>query len=128
MWTRNINAMNISIKSLHSELAVDARDLVETKLRALERQLDESESTALLDCEVEESIAAVRAGGRYRAEGNLATGGKVFRAEALSDTLEGAVDQVRDELSREVKKAGGKQRSLVKRGGAAVKRWLRFGS
>lgn len=119
--------MNISIKSLHSELAADAKDLVETKLRALEKHIDESAATALLECEIEESIAAVRAGGRYRAEGNLAVGGSVYRAEALSDTLEGAVDKVRDELARELRKARGKNRSFLKRGGQRVKDWFRFG-
>jgi len=118
--------MNISIKSLHSELGQDARDLIEEKLRALEKRLGQSADTALLECEIEESLAAVRAGASYRAEGNLSVDGKVYRAEALNETLEGAVDKVRDELARELKKARGKERSILKRGGRMVKGWLRF--
>jgi ribosomal subunit interface protein len=118
--------MNIAIKSLRSDLPKDAKELIETKLEPLEKHLGEHADAALLECEVEESIAAVRAGARYRAEGNLSVNGRMFRAEALSDTLEGAIDEVRDELAREMKKAGGKRRSLVKRGGRMVKGWLRF--
>ncbi|MDO8407874.1 MAG: HPF/RaiA family ribosome-associated protein [bacterium] len=117
--------MNIIIKTTGLELASEARERIETKFRALEKHLGEHRDTALLDCEVEESIAAVRAGARYRAEGNLAVGGKLLRAEAMNDTLEGAVDQVRDELMRELRKSRGRERGLAKRGGAVLKRLLR---
>ena len=69
----------------------------------------------------------MRAGARYRAEGNLSVDGKLLRAEAMGDTLEGAVDQMRDELVRELRKSRGRERGLAKRGGTALKRLLRFG-
>jgi len=115
--------MNIIIKATGYELAGQARERIETKLRALEKHAP----NASLMCEVEESIAAVRAGARYRAEGNLSVDGKLLRAEAMGDTLEGAVDQMRDELVRELRKSRGRERGLAKRGGTALKRLLRFG-
>lgn len=101
----------------------ETRDLVDAKFAKLAKLCDEN---AMLACEIEESIAAVRAGGRYRAEGNLSAGGKLYRAEATHETLEGAVDRVRDELMAELRKARGKDRGMLKRGGALVKGWLRF--
>lgn len=117
--------MNISIKATGKALAADSRVLAEGKLRALEKRLGENAGTALLECEIEESIAAVRAGARYRAEGTLKVNGKVLRAEATNASLEGAIDRVRDELARELRKASGKSRERVKQGGAALKRRLR---
>lgn len=108
------------------ELTQEVRELIEGKLSALEKFLERS-GPAELSCEVEESVATVRAGAKYRAEGTLFVDGKSFRAEAMHESLEGAVDKVRDELSREVRSARGKERGLVKRGGAALKRMLRFG-
>lgn len=119
--------MNISIKASGFELVPGTRALIEDKLLSLEKHLGEHAGTALLACEVEESIAAVRAGAKYRAEGTLRTNGETYRAEALAETLEGAVDRVRDELAREARGARGKSRGLLKRGGQRVKQWLRGG-
>ena len=99
--------------------------MVDTKFAKLGKLCGEE---ALLSCEIEESIAAVRAGARYRAEGNLSVDGSLFRAEALGDTLEGAIDRVRDELLSELRQSKSRTRRLAKRGGVAMKRWLRFGS
>ncbi len=115
--------MNISIKATGQELTEETRELVESKFAKLEKLAGEG---AKLSCEIEESIAVVRAGGRYRAEGNLTEDGKLYRAEATHETLEGAVDRVRDELMSELRKSRGKDRGLFRRGGRMVKGWLRF--
>ena len=119
--------MNITIKATHRPLTEDTRMFIEEKFSALEKLVANSESPATLSCEIEESIAVERAGAKYRAEGNLSVDGRLYRAEATSGTLEGAVDRVRDELSRELRSVRGKERGLMKRGGAAIKRMLRFG-
>ncbi len=114
--------MNITIKATGCELSEATREFVEGKLGALRKHTGAHADTALLACEVEESIGVVRAGARYRAGATLSVDGRIFRGEAVSETLEGAVDLVRDELIREVAKVRGKQRSLLKRGGARIKR------
>lgn len=118
--------MNITVKSTHQDLTLSMRELVEEKLSALEKMVG-PDAPATLECEIEQSMAVERAGSKYRAEGNLSVDGKLFRAEAASSTLEGAVDRVRDDLMRELRHARGKERGFLKRGGAAIKRMLRFG-
>ncbi len=115
--------MDISIKATGHTLTQEARDLVDAKFAKLGKLCGD---TAKLSCEIEESIAAVRAGARYRAEGNLNVEGKLYRAEASHETLEGAVDRVRNELVREVRTSKSRTRRLARRGGALVKGWLRF--
>lgn len=119
--------MNITVKAPHRDLTIPMRELVEEKLSALNKLVSNSGSASLI-CEIEESIAVERAGAKFRAEGNLSVDGRLFRAEATGPTLEAAVDQVRDGLAREVQHIQGKKHDLLKRGGAALKRMLRFGN
>lgn len=118
--------MNITIKGNGYTVSASSRALIEEKFGALQKFTNDDES-ALLECEIEESASVERAGAKYRAEGNLKLQGELFRAEALGETLEEAVDKVRDELVREVRRSKGKARRLLKRGGAALKNMLRFG-
>lgn len=119
--------MNITIKTKNHQLTDAMRELIDGKFSGLAKFEKGADGVTALECEIEQSIAAVRAGARYRAEGNLSINGKLFRAEAMNETLEGAVDAVRDELARELRHARGRERGLLKRGGAAFKRMLRFG-
>ena len=72
-------------------------------------------------------MGGVGVGASYGAEGNLSLNGRLFRAEAMEETLEGAIDAVRDDLMRELRRTQGRERGLLKRGGAAIKKMLRFG-
>lgn len=119
--------MNITIKATGSELTPPVQAFIEEKFSGLEKLIGGPDTEALLACEIEESLAVERAGAKYRAEGNLSVNGKFYRASATHSTLEGAVDSVRDDLLREVRRARGKERGLMKRGGAAIKKMLRFG-
>src|SRR3989344_2292752 len=84
--------------SAKREAVEETRALVDSKFAKLGKLCDEG---ATLVCEIEESIAAVRAGGHYRVAGNLAVEGAAFHARATHTTLEGAIDTVRNALGRE---------------------------
>lgn len=100
--------------------------LLEQKFESLGRLLPEDTEAR---CEVElERTAEHQSGKIYRAEANLTVGGKFYRAEATEEQIEMAIDEVRDELKRELTKDEGKRRSLWKRGSQAIKNMLRFGS
>lgn len=119
--------MNITIKSTQQDLTGGTRALLEDKFSIIDRLTSSSATPVLLECEIEQSIAVERAGAKYRAEGTLAVNGATLRAEADGLTLEDAVDQVRDDLVRQVNSSRGRRRDLVRRGGAAIKRMLRMG-
>ena len=120
--------MNITTTVRNHALTPMVQNLVNEKFSTLEKLVGRAASPAALACEIEESMATVRSGARYRVEGNLVVDGKLFRAEAQNETLEGAIDRVRDGLMREIQNAQGKKENLLKRGGAALKRMLRFES
>lgn len=120
--------MNISIKATRYQLTEETRELVERKFSALKKFIPDTTTDSLtLICEIEQSPSVERAGAQYRVDGNLAINKKLFYASAQSGTLEGAIDRVRDELARELGDTRGKRRTLLKRGGAALKQLLRFG-
>ena len=119
--------MNITIKATNKPLSTEAQLFIEKKFSALEKLVGNSTVSALLTCEIDESVELAREGLKFRAEGNLSVDGKLFRAESSSVTLEGAIDGVRDDLMRDLRNSRGKKRGLVRRGGAALKQMLRFG-
>lgn len=79
-------------------------------------------------CDVElERFSDHNSGKIYRAEINLFSGGRMYRAEATEEQIEHAIDVARNELKHELQHAYGKRQSLFKRGRQAIKNMLRLG-
>lgn len=115
----------ISTKVSHITLTPQLISLLEQKFAPLGKLIDQRDDET---CEIElEKVAEHHSGKIYRAEVNLYTGGKLFRAEATEEQIEQAIDKVRNELKHELQHAHGKRQSLFKRGRQAIKDMLRFG-
>ena len=119
--------MNITINAAKYKLTPETEALIKEKLAAPLRLLGEKRDTALLEIEVEQAPPEGRSSQPYRLVARLAVDGDVFHAEAVKPTPESAADRVRSELESEIRKSRGRGRKLFKRGGAAIKRILRFG-
>ncbi|MAZ56663.1 ribosomal subunit interface protein [bacterium] len=115
----------INYKSTNTDLESSLQELVGTKLESLGKFIgDETD----LRCEVEfEKVAPHKSGEVHRVEVNLWVGGTMFRAEATENSFEKAVDEVRDELNKELRRTKKKQDSLVRKGGRKIKEMLRWG-
>lgn len=118
--------MQITFKATRYELTPEARQFAEKKFAKLERYENDG-SPALLEIEFEEMAETEKDGANYRAEANLTVNGELFRAEARADTLENAVDKVRRDVEKELRRARRKDKNLVKRGGSILKRMMRSG-
>lgn len=119
--------MNITIRATKYKLSPETEALIEKKLVAPLRLLGEEGDVALLDIEVEQAPAEGRSSEPCRVVARLTAGGRIFHAEAVKPSPESAADRVRSELESEIRKSRGRARRLWKRGGAAIKRMLRFG-
>lgn len=119
--------MNITINATKFQLSPEAEELVRERLAAALKLLGGESGTALLEIEVEEAPAEGRSSTPCRLIARLTAGGRVYHAEAVKPTPESAADRVRAELEAEIRRTRGRTRALVKRGGAALKRMLRFG-
>lgn len=73
-------------------------------------------------CEVEfEKIASKQHGKIHRVEANLRVDGALHRADAVEESFEMAIDEVRDELNKKLRRTKGKNRSLLKKAGQRMK-------
>lgn len=66
-------------------------------------------------------------GAVWRAEMNVLVEGVPYRAEAVAESMQAAIDMLKDEMLEQLKKGKDKHVSLLRKGGAKVKEWLRFG-
>lgn len=116
----------INYKATNTTLDPALQELVDQKFTALEKFIgDETD----IKCDVEfEKVAPHQSGDLFRVEANLWLHGTLHRADATMDSFEKAVDEVRNELDKTLRRATKKHDSLVKRGGRKIKEMLRFGS
>lgn len=114
----------INFKATNTEIDSRLETLLETKFQSLQKFI--GDETDVL-CEVEFAKETNHQSGRFfRVEANLTVAGKLYRAEATEHSFEEAVDEVRDELDKELRRANKKHDTLVRRGGQAIKRMMRF--
>lgn len=99
--------------------AVGLSDLVEQKMQSLTKFLSEDQS---ITCDVEfEKVAPQKSGQVHRLEVNLLVDGTLYRAESTEDSFEQAIDEVRNELDKELRRAKDKQVTMDKSAGRAAK-------
>lgn len=115
----------IQFKATNTNLDQGLSALVEQKFQSLGKFIgDETD----VHCAVEfEKETAHQSGAHFRVEANLTLKGKLFRAEASEESFEKAIDEVRDELDKELRRDNDKRGTLAKRGGRKLKEMLRFG-
>lgn len=115
----------ITTKVTNTTIADDLKDVLETKFGSLEKFIgDETDVT----CDVEfEKVAPHENGPIYRIEANLLVAGVMHRAESTMESFEQAIDEVRDQLDKELRRRNKKHATLLKRGGRRIKDMMRFG-
>lgn len=117
---------HITIKATNLELSPGLTSLIEQKLTPLGKLIPDEATDS--HCRVEVIRLTEHVSGKiHRFEANLFADGKTYRAEATEEQMEKAIDSVRDELWRELERTHSKRKSLLKRGGQALKNMLRFG-
>ncbi|MEX0931056.1 MAG: ribosome-associated translation inhibitor RaiA [Candidatus Paceibacterota bacterium] len=114
----------VNFKKTNADVADTLLDLAEEKLQTLEKFIGEAPTL----CEAEfEKVSNQQSGPVHRFEVNLEVNGKLYRAEATAENFEQAIDEVRNELDKELRRARDKKDTLIRRGGRKIKQMLRFG-
>lgn len=116
--------MDYSIKTTHYSIVPDTKKYLDEKMQSLEKYLEGAETIAI---ELSRTTETQMHGRIWRAECTLQNDGRTVRAVALEETLHAAIDAMKDEIASQLKKTNAKKTSLVRRAGAKVKHWLRFG-
>ena len=116
--------MQINVKSKQYSVTSEVQDYLEKRLSAIEKFLDESQSTAICDVELEHENAQQH-GPVFRAEINLNVHGEFFRVEDSAESMTVAIDAVHEEILRQLRKGKTKHMSSIRKGGAKLKKMLR---
>ncbi len=113
--------ININIKSTNFNMTPDIQEMVEEKIKLLDKFIDLSnKETALAEVELEKS-AHHKKGEVFKAEINLSFKGRMYRAVETHYDIRNAIEQAKNEIEREIRKVKGKKESLFKKGARKFK-------
>lgn len=127
--------MHIKIQATDMKLTREIDDYIRKRIGTISRFLGNEDAMAMAEVEVGRITYHHKRGEVFKAEANLDMPGKQFRATAEAEDLYTAIDEVRQELEREVVSAKDKERTLFRRGAAMLKdigkgldrfKWKRF--
>lgn len=116
--------MNIQIKATNIDLTPELTDYVHAKMGDVEKFITPNDpSSVQMYVELEKTTDHHQTGDNlYRAEVNLHIDGRYVRAEETEGHIHAAIDSVKDEVSHIIKKDQDKERTFLRKGGAALKR------
>lgn len=110
-----------TIKATNTELTSAIAGYVEKKLSSLEKVIDKNDESAMVSVEVGVKTKHHQQGDIFFAEINLHVSGGDFYAMAEGSDLYSAVDEVKDEIIREINSHRSRRRKFLRRGQAMVK-------
>jgi putative sigma-54 modulation protein len=116
--------MKTNTKATNMSLSPAISEYVDKRLSKIAKLLG-SDPTLICDIELGKTTGHHQKGDIFRAEMHIVGAGKDVYASSEKDDLYSAIDEVRDEILRELKAAKGKKISLIRRSGAAVKNMVK---
>lgn len=119
--------MQIQLKGTNYELTSDMTDLATRKIQGLEKYAGKTGTEPSAYCDLGKHTEAHQSGEVWYADCNLDIEGKRYYAKATADSLRTALDRIVAELGKEVRRDHNRRHSLIRRGGARVKEFFRFG-
>lgn len=113
--------ININIKSTNFNMTPDIREMIEDKIKLLDKFIDlKDEETALAEIEIDKSTHHKK-GEIFRAEINLSFKGRIYRASETHFDPRNAIEQAKNEIEKSVRRMKGKKESMFKRGARRIK-------
>jgi putative sigma-54 modulation protein len=109
--------MNISIKGTNLDLTPSIKVYVDDKIGGLDKFIDVMEAKVELERDRHHNTGDV-----MRAEVMLYIGGKIMRADAVSEDIHASIDLVVPKLKEQISKFKDKKNTLTKRGARSAKR------
>lgn len=112
--------MKINIKTTGITLTPSISEYLEKKLGALDKFFDQTEEI-LVNVEVGRTTRHHKSGDIFRAEIRLKINGKEYYTVAETPDLYASIDEVKDEIVRQLISGKKKYINLLRRGGAKIK-------
>ncbi|MBX4198732.1 ribosome-associated translation inhibitor RaiA [Candidatus Parcubacteria bacterium] len=115
--------MKTNFKATGIELTPAILDYAEKRFAKIGQYLEGDNH--VMSVELGKTTQHHKQGNVFRAEVRISGGGADFYAARESTDLFASIDEVKDEIISEINKVKGKRRSLMRRGGRAVKDMIR---
>lgn len=113
--------MNINIKATNITLTPDIRAYLDKRMSSVTDFVDKHAPAAVCDIEIGKTTTGQRHGDIFRAEINIEMDGQFFRATTEEESVNAAIDKVKKEILRELRRNKRKEIHLLRRGGAKLK-------
>ena len=117
--------VEIQIKATNINLTDAIGEYINKRLTFLDKLVDPKDTSVLCQVEVEKTTKHHKRGEIFRSEINLHIAGQDFRAEAKREKLYDAIDETKNQMTKELRRYKDKRQSSIKKGGAAIKDILR---
>lgn len=117
--------MKFNLKATNVTLNDDIRSYLEKRLQSLAKLIDIDDPAVIIDVELGRTTRHHQSGDIFFAEINIHKGKDTFRAVSDRSDLHSAIDDMHDEIARELASRKGKKLSLARRGGQVAKAILR---
>jgi ribosomal subunit interface protein len=117
--------MELRFKGIHYSIPQKIADRATKKLQSLQKYIAADSGLVSAYVELGRETDAHQAGRVWQALVNLNCDGQVYRAEALEDRIEKAIDRVGGELAKELRRARTRDMTLMRRGGSFLKAFSR---
>lgn len=128
MWNKGNEEWVINIKTTGFEMTPEVNNYVDEKLDTIAKLAVVEDQDTEIKCDIElEMTKEQRSGEIWRAEMNLSISQDKFRAESRGETIFAALDELKDEMSKILRRNKKKRFDILRRGGAKMKDWMRFG-
>jgi ribosomal subunit interface protein len=119
--------MQVSYKTNNINLTPDVRSYAEDKLEAVQKLLtNHAEENVSCDVVLGKSEKQTH-GDIYRADVTVHAGSERVHAVGHGESLMAALDEAKDDITRRMRREKTKQETMLRRGGAALKKMLRWG-
>lgn len=118
-------SIRFSLKATGMKLTPTIRGYVTEKVHMLEKYIDPDDSSVFAGIEVGKTTRHHQSGPVFLAEITMHAAGKNFRADATHEDLFAAIDEMKDEIARELRRTKRKRRVLKLRGARRAKRTIR---
>ena len=119
--------MKIEIYTKEIELTKKLEEYIESKINSLNNILGKNDEERKCDFRIGKNSKSHLNGKIYFAEARVETPNKAYGAKANAESINEAIDNLKDEIQTKIRRNKDKRDSLLKRGGRKIKSLLKFG-
>ncbi len=117
--------MKYNIKATNIELTDEIRSHIDEKIKSISKLVDPNDTSAYADVEVGRTTKHHRSGDIFRAEINMKFAGAHIYAESRKEDIHSALDEVKNEVMRGLRKEKTKRKDEVRRDAKGLKSMFR---